>query len=154
MRLTFILAGVLLGSLALQAVAVTPESDRAKVESMEATLVLPDYSKIVVNMDFDCGSDFSSTAMIITSDHGANMLSELYTYRYGKAAGKKVLQEWNSKKTPDDPRKPTFLIVTKPITSNVADNAAKSSISVASTGTASETVNGFCGTYEHKTNQL
>lgn len=96
MRLTYILSSLLV-ILAFQTMAVTPEPDRAKVESMEATLVLPDYSKVVVNMDFDCGSDFNSTAMIITSDHGAKMLAELYSYRYGRAAGKRVLQQWNSK---------------------------------------------------------
>lgn len=133
--------------------ASAPVKDRAVVERMEATIRLPDQSSMVVDMDFDCGSDFASTAMIITSDHGAKMLAELYSHRYGPAAGKKVMKTWNSKKKPSDPRKPTFLIVreTPPQPTSLTkttEAAEMQSVEYA------ESIIGFCGTREHPNNRL
>lgn len=107
--------------------ALTPLEDRAVIRYMSADILLPDNSMLNVDMSFDCGSDFSKTAMIITSDAGAHLLATAFASMYGNAAGDQVLHSWNTKVNESDPRKPTFLVVTPP--ENAHENWYKSGIS-------------------------
>jgi len=113
--------------------ALTPLEDRAVIQYMSADILLPDNSMLNVDMSFDCGSDFSKTAMIITSDAGAHLLATAFASMYGNAAGDQVLRSWNNKVNESDPRKPTFLVVTPP--ENAHENWYKSGISKSATKT-------------------
>ena len=106
--------------------ASEPLEDRAVIQYMSADILLPDNSMLNVDMSFDCGSDFSKTAMIITSDAGAHLLATAFASMYGNAAGDQVLHSWNTKVNASDPRKPTFLVVTPP--ENAHENWYKSAI--------------------------
>ncbi len=106
--------------------AQEPLRDRAIIQYMSADILLPDNSLLNVDMSFDCGSDFSETAMIITSDAGAHLLATAFTSLYGPSAGKQILTSWNNKVDKNDPRKPTFLIVTPP--ENATENWYESGI--------------------------
>ncbi len=107
--------------------ALAPLKDRAVIQYMSADILLPDNSLLNVDMSFDCGSDFSKTAMIITSDAGAHLLATAFASMYGNAAGDQVLRSWNTKVNESDPRKPTFLVVTPPESAH--ENWYKSGIS-------------------------
>ena len=108
-----IATGVLLGFV-VNATAVEPHKDRARLYSLNAELLLPDETLLNVDMSFDCGSNYADTAMIITSKAGAEILSAAYTALWGEKYGQMVMDQWNNKTNPDDPRKPTFIIVTMP----------------------------------------
>ncbi|ATG77638.1 hypothetical protein [Pseudoalteromonas sp. 1_2015MBL_MicDiv] len=94
--------------------ALTPLKDRAVIQYMNADILLPDNSTLNVDMSFDCGSDFAKTAMIVTSEAGAYLLANAFSNIYGPAAGQRVLDTWNTKTSENDPRKPTFLVITPP----------------------------------------
>ena len=94
--------------------ALEPLTDRARLASMQGQLLLPDGSYLPVDMSFDCGSQWENTAMIITSDLGAQLLAAAYTQLYGNEAGRNVIRQWNNKTKSTDPRKPSFLIITPP----------------------------------------
>jgi hypothetical protein len=88
--------------------------NRAKVEHMTVNLKLPDNSNLTVDMNFDCGSYYNKTAMIVTSRQGAEILATAYEALYGPAAGKAVMDKWNKKAKAEDPRLPTFIVVKPP----------------------------------------
>ena len=94
-----------------------PEN-RARISDLHGALMLPDYSILDFNMSFDCGSKYETTAMIITSKAGAQLLAASYTHMWGEAAGDMVMYNWNNKADPTDPRLPTFLVVTPPSGAN------------------------------------
>lgn len=97
------------------ALALEPlNENRARISSLHGTLLLPDYSNLDFDMSFDCGSRWEDTAMIITSEAGAQLLAASYTHLWGEEAGKLVMQTWNNKVNEDDPRLPTFMVVTPP----------------------------------------
>jgi hypothetical protein len=102
---------VALMALTLPTSALEPLSDRAQVKHINSTLLMPDGSDMTVDMSFDCGSDFSETGLIVTTEQGAKFLAHAYSELYGKAAGEKVKQAWLTKANPDDPRKPTMLLI-------------------------------------------
>ncbi|MET1254203.1 hypothetical protein [Aliikangiella maris] len=87
------------------------KENRARIFALKATLLLPEYEFLDVDMSFDCGSKYESTAMIITSFAGAQLLAASYTHLYGKEAGEMVMQTWQNKVNKDDPRLPTFIFV-------------------------------------------
>jgi hypothetical protein len=89
-------------------------ADRAQIHSMNAELLLPDGGLLPIDVSFDCGSVYNNTAMIITSQAGAELLAVAYQAKWGPAAGKKVMDSWHTKVNQDDPRKPTFIFVTSP----------------------------------------
>ncbi|WP_257326013.1 hypothetical protein [Pseudoalteromonas rhizosphaerae] len=125
---TFKIATLLCATLTIcNVAALAPQADRAVIQYMSADILLPDNSLLNVDMSFDCGSDFSKTAMIITSDAGAHLLATAFASMYGNAAGDQVLHSWNTKVNESDPRKPTFLVVTPP--ENAHENWYKSTIS-------------------------
>ncbi|AXQ97997.1 hypothetical protein D0N37_09685 [Pseudoalteromonas piscicida] len=98
-------------SLSLSATALEPLPDRAQVQNIYATLLLPDGSHLNTDISFDCGSKFEKTGIIITTEEGAKFLAQAYTQLYGVDAGKKVMQLWKTKAHPEDPRKPTMLLI-------------------------------------------
>lgn len=91
--------------------AIEPLTDRAVVQRMNAELLLPNNSTINVDVNFDCGSDYNNTALIVMNDAGAKLIAAAYTSLYGIEYGKKIIAAWENKKTPDDPRKPTYLFI-------------------------------------------
>jgi hypothetical protein len=95
----------------LGASALEPKPDRAQVQNMYATLLLPDGSYLSTDINFDCGSKFEKTGIIVTTEDGAKFLAQAYTQLYGIKAGKKVMELWNTKAHPEDPRKPTMLLI-------------------------------------------
>ncbi|OHU85510.1 MULTISPECIES: hypothetical protein [Pseudoalteromonas] len=97
--------------LSINAAALTPLEDRARVSRMNADLLLPDGSTLNVDVSFDCGSDYKNTALMVMSDSGAQLLAAAYTHLYGVKAGEQVMTAWNTKKNNSDPRKPTYLFV-------------------------------------------
>ena len=105
--------GLLLVATLLCSGAVMAEN-LAEIQHLTANLKLPDQSSLTVDMSFDCGSMYDRTAMIVTSRQGAELLAVAYDALYGPAAGAAVMAKWNSKDKPEDPRLPTFIIVTPP----------------------------------------
>jgi hypothetical protein len=105
--------GLFLAATLLCSCAVMAEN-RAEIQHLTANLKLPDQSSLTVDMSFDCGSMYDRTAMIVTSRQGAELLAVAYESLYGPAAGAAVMAKWNKKDKPQDPRLPTFIIVTPP----------------------------------------
>ncbi|NOU50251.1 hypothetical protein HG263_06800 [Pseudoalteromonas sp. JBTF-M23] len=91
--------------------ALEPKEDRAQIQNLYATLLLPDGSYLNADINFDCGSKFKDTGIIITTDSGANFLAKAYRSLYGDKAAEAVLNAWNTKANPNDPRKPTMLLI-------------------------------------------
>ncbi|KID56863.1 hypothetical protein JF50_13275 [Pseudoalteromonas luteoviolacea] len=114
MKLLSGIFALLAGALASNTQAIEPLPDRARVQHMNADLLLPDGRLMNVDVSFDCGSDYQDTAMMIMSDSGAKILAAAYTHLYGEQFGKQVMDAWNNKKHESDPRKPTYLFVIAP----------------------------------------
>lgn len=108
---TLKLTSILLGVMSYSPLALEPKEDRAQVQSLYATLLLPDGSNLNTDINFDCGSRFKNTGIIITTDEGAQFLANAYKALYGEKASNAVLKAWNTKANPDDPRKPTMLLI-------------------------------------------
>ena len=90
------------------------KENRARLSDLHGTILLPDYSYLEFDMSLDCGSKWENTGMIITSKAGAQLLAASYTHMWGVKAGEMVMQQWKNKVSLDDPRLPTFLVVTPP----------------------------------------
>ena len=90
------------------------KENRARLSDMHGTILLPDYSYVDFDMSFDCGSKWENTGMIITSKAGAQLLAASYTHMWGIKAGEMVMKTWQNKVDSEDPRLPTFLVVTPP----------------------------------------
>lgn len=105
-------AVALAGSLLFSSVVLA--ENRAEITHLTAILKLPDQSALTVDMSLDCGSRYERTALVVTSRQGAEILSTAWTALYGPEAGAAVMKQWETKTNPDDPRLPTFMIVTPP----------------------------------------
>ncbi|MET1253965.1 hypothetical protein [Aliikangiella maris] len=139
------------------------KENRARIFSLKATLLLPDYNFLDVDMSFDCGGHYENTAMIVSSLAGAQLLAAAYTHLWGEEAGEMVMKTWQNKVNIDDPRLPTFLIVTPMggsnfdwkgsvnITNNIENLQKKSTLSTkyTSTNNVMPTMFGGCGTRGH-----
>jgi hypothetical protein len=90
-------------------------SDRAVVASLRADLVLPSNKILTVDIDFDSTSGYHNTTMMIMDDFGVEMLATGFETKYGKEHADKIRQAWASKESPSDPRKPTYILVQKPL---------------------------------------
>ncbi|WP_419147540.1 hypothetical protein [Pseudoalteromonas 'SMAR'] len=113
----------LLGLTLNAAQALEPKPDRAQVQNLYTTLLLPDGSYLNADISFDCGSKFVNTGIIITTDEGAQFMAKAYRALYGVKAGQSVLKAWNTKANPSDPRKPTMLLInTFPASQEKADS--------------------------------
>ena len=93
-------------------------NDRAVVASLKADLLLPSNKILTVDIDFDSTSGYHNTTMMIMDDFGVEMLAIGFETKYGKENADKIRQAWANKELPSDPRKPTYLLVQKPINDN------------------------------------
>ncbi len=91
-------------------------SDRAVVAKLRADLVLPDDKILTVDIDFDSTSGYHNNTMMVMDDFGVEMLVTAFAVKYGQQFADKIQKAWNEKQHPDDPRKPTYLLVQKPNT--------------------------------------
>ncbi|MCG7545566.1 hypothetical protein MHM93_15395 [Pseudoalteromonas sp. MM17-2] len=91
--------------------------------------------------------------MIVTSESGAKLLAEAYRAKWGEAAAKSILDSWYNKSHPDDPRKPSFLVVKVPSETQTQSKFKKQVRSVMSSSNESMSdmpvVEATCGTRSH-----
>jgi len=97
---------------------LTAHPDRAVVAKLKADLVLPTNKILTVDIDFDTASGYHNNTMMIMDDFGVEMLVTAYAVKYGQEFADKISQAWANKRNPDDPRKPTYILVQKPINDN------------------------------------
>lgn len=90
-------------------------SDRAVVAKLRADLVLPTNKILTVDIDFDTTSGYHDNAIMVMDDFGVEMLATAFEVKYGKEHAEKVRNAWAEKQHQDDPRKPTYMLVQKPI---------------------------------------
>jgi len=90
-------------------------TDRAVVANLRADLVLPNNKILTVDIDFNATSGYHNTTMMIMDDFGVEMLAAGFETKYGKEYADKIRQTWENKELPSDPRKPTYLLVQKPL---------------------------------------
>lgn len=88
--------------------------DRAVVAKFRADLVLPSNKILTVDISFDSSSSYHNNTMLIMDDFGVEMLVAGFTAKYGQEYADKIQQAWNEKQDPNDPRKPTYMLVQKP----------------------------------------
>ena len=93
-------------------------SDRAVVAKLRADLVLPSNKILTVDIDFDTTSGYHDNTMMVMDDFGVEMLVTAFAVKYGQQFADKISNAWAEKKHPDDPRKPTCLLVQKPTHDN------------------------------------
>ncbi|MEC4091871.1 hypothetical protein [Pseudoalteromonas rubra] len=108
-----LLAILITGLVTADSAALEPKPDRAQVQNIYATLLLPDGSYLNTDINFDCGSQFKDTGLIVTTEQGAKFLARAYQALYGDEAAKAVIDAWTKKANLADPRKPTMLLVNK-----------------------------------------
>jgi len=92
------------------------KADRAVVGKLRADLVLPNNKILTVDIDFDTTSGYHSNTMLVMDDFGVEMLVAAFAVKYGQQFADNITKAWAEKKHQDDPRKPTYLLVQKPIT--------------------------------------
>ena len=91
------------------------KEDRAVIAKLRADLVLPNNKILTVDINFDNKSCYHNNTMMIMDDFGVEMLVTSLAVKYGQDLADKVQQAWNKKEEPSDPRKPTYILVQKPI---------------------------------------
>lgn len=90
--------------------------DRAVIANIRADLVLPENNILTVDIDFDTTSGYHNNAIMVMDDFGVEMIATAFESKYSKEDADKVRKAWAEKQQQDDPRKPTYLLVQKPIT--------------------------------------
>ena len=93
-----------------------PYEDRAVIAKLTADLVLPSNKILTVDIDFNNTNGYHNNTMVIMDDFGVEMLATAFAIEYGQEYADKISQAWTNKEHPDDPRKPTYLLVQKPTT--------------------------------------
>jgi hypothetical protein len=91
------------------------QSDRAVVAKLRADLVLPNDKILTVDIDFDTTSGYHNNTMLIMDDFGVEMLTAGFSVKYGQQFADSITKAWQEKQKNSDPRKPTYLLVQKPI---------------------------------------
>jgi len=89
--------------------------DRAVVAKLRADLVLPNNKILTVDIDFDSTSGYHDNTMLVMDDFGVEMLVTAFAVKYGQQFADNIKKAWAEKQHQDDPRKPTYLLVQKPI---------------------------------------
>jgi len=89
--------------------------DRAVIANLRADLVLPTNKILTVDIDFDTTSGYHNNTMMVMDDFGVEMLTTAFAVKYGQQFADKITQAWAQKQHPDDPRKPTYILVQKPV---------------------------------------
>ncbi len=92
--------------------------DRAVIANIRADLVLPEDNILTVDIDFDSTSGYHNNAIMVMDDFGVEMIATAFESKYSKEDADKVRKAWAEKQHQDDPRKPTYLLVQKPISTN------------------------------------
>lgn len=147
-------------AVSFSATALEPMKERAQVKHINSTLLMPDGSDMNVDMSLDCGSKFNNTGIIITTEQGAKFLANAYSKLYSFAAGEKVRQAWQMKANPDDPRKPTMLLINEFGALEWPDNSSKLIKSKNSSNYSARSINigpkvlQLCGTRSHHPTEL
>jgi hypothetical protein len=77
--------------------------------------VLPNDKILTVDIDFDTVSGYHNNTMMIMDDFGVEMLTAGFSVKYGQKFADSITKAWQEKKEASDPRKPTYLLVQKPI---------------------------------------
>ena len=95
------------------------KEDRAVIAKFRADLVLPNNKILSVDINFDNKSCYHNNTMMIMDDFGVEMLVTSLAVKYSKEMADKVLKAWNEKEEAKDPRKPTYMLVQKPINDNL-----------------------------------
>jgi len=90
-------------------------TDRAVIAKLRADLVLPNDKILTVDIDFDSTSGYHDNTMLVMDDFGVEMLVTAFAVKYGQQFADNIKQAWAEKQHQDDPRKPTYLLVQKPI---------------------------------------
>ena len=93
--------------------------DRAIIANIRADLVLPENTILTVDIDFDTTSGYHNNAIMVMDDFGVEMIATAFEAKYSKEDADKVRKAWAEKQQHDDPRKPTYLLVQKPTTTDV-----------------------------------
>jgi hypothetical protein len=91
------------------------QSDRAVVANLRADLVLPNDKILTVDIDFDTTSGYHNNTMLIMDDFGVEMLTAGFSVKYGQKFADSITKAWQEKQKNSSPRKPTYLLVQKPI---------------------------------------
>jgi len=91
------------------------KEDRAVIAKLKADLVLPNNKILTVDIDFDTTSGYHNNTMLVMDDFGVEMLVTAFAVKHGQPFADKISKAWAEKKHQDDPRKPTYLLVQKPI---------------------------------------
>lgn len=94
------------------------QEDRAVVAKLRADLVLPTDKILTVDIDFDSDSGYHNNAIMVMDDFGVELVATAFEVKYGKVHANKVRKAWMEKQQQNDPRKPTYLLVQKPIDEN------------------------------------
>jgi len=97
-------------------------TDRAVVASLRAELVLPTNKILTVDIDFDSTSGYHNNTMMIMDDFGVEMLATGFETKYGKEHADKIRYAWENKEDSSDPRKPSYMLVQKPIDEDAIPN--------------------------------
>jgi hypothetical protein len=93
--------------------------DRAVIANIRADLVLPENNILTVDIDFDTTSGYHNNAIMVMDDFGVEMIAAAFEAKYSQEDADKVRKAWAEKQQHDDPRKPTYLLVQKPTTTDV-----------------------------------
>ncbi|MCJ8295500.1 MAG: hypothetical protein MJK15_13945 [Colwellia sp.] len=89
--------------------------DRAVVAKLRADLVLPNNKILTVDINFDSTSGYHGNTMMIMDDFGVEMLVTAFAVKYGQEFADNIQKAWNEKQELSDPRKPTYMLVQKPV---------------------------------------
>ncbi len=95
------------------------QKERAVVAKLRADLVLPENNILTVDIDFDTTSGYHNNTMMVMDDFGVEIVATAFEVKYGKEYADKVRYAWAEKQKISDPRKPTYLLVQKPISDDV-----------------------------------
>jgi hypothetical protein len=96
--------------------------DRAVIAKLKADLVLPNDKILTVDIDFDTTSGYHDNAIMVMDDFGVEMIATAFEVKYGKKHADKVREAWAKKQNDDDPRKPTYMLVQKPVINDHVPN--------------------------------
>jgi hypothetical protein len=88
--------------------------DRAIITKLTAELLLPTNKILSVEIDFDATSGYHNNSLVVMNDFGVEMLATAFESQYGKAYADQIRQAWAQKQQPEDPRKPSYLLVQQP----------------------------------------
>jgi hypothetical protein len=93
---------------------LTAHADRAVLVKISADLLLPTDKILTVEIDFNNSNGYHDNAVLVMDDFGVELLASAFEVKYGKQYAENIRAAWAEKQQPDDPRKPSYLLVQKP----------------------------------------